>query len=82
MATFWRIQFLVVFVAPSSWEEEWRISVRPEIIAFRVAVKVYSQSVPSHFRHCHDAVLGGVTWIYTLALHTHFESIFSTWERL
>ena len=82
MPTFWRIQFFVVFVAPSSWEKEWRISVRPEIIAFRVAIKVHAQSVSSHFRYRHDAVLGWVTRIYTLALHTHFESILPTRERL
>lgn len=43
LLTFGRLQNLPIFLRPANWEYKWGISIYPEVIALRIAIKVQSQ---------------------------------------
>ena len=74
------MQDLAVLVAPAHGEDEWRVPVCPEVVAFRPAIKVHSEPRPLDLHYCTHADVGRVLRVDTLQFIVLLKRVVWFWK--
>jgi len=82
MHTKWWMQLSAILLHPANWEDEWRIGICPEIIAFRVSIKVKTESVTFHLSDSQDTIQRRMLRVNAFQLHSNLKSVLCGWKSL
>ena len=80
--TKWRLKLAAILFHPTNWKDKWRVSICPEVVAFRVSIKVKTESVAFHLSNTEYTIQWRMYWINAFQLHSNLESILCRWKSL
>ena len=73
---------MVCLLTPSGRLDVQRVSIGPEVVALRVAIKVKPEAVPAHLSHGQHTEEGRVLRVDAFKFHTGFKAVFADGEGL